>query len=519
MIGDIEVVRLRRILSSQRVNLFHNGQDAELLAAITHQQHGLVHRSHLALHANGTGYLEVGEAIDLGLAQQISLQRVDILLLQTLIDINDMLQLLQEPAVNLRQFMNLVDIVFGQVHRLRDDEDTLIRRLTQSSIDVSNFQLLVLHEAVHALTNHTQALLDSLLEGTADSHHLAHRLHAGAQLLVHAVELREVPTGNLTDDVVESRLEEGAGGLGHRVLQFEESVAHTQLSSDKRQGIACGLRSQSRRARQTGVHLDDAIVLRLRVEGILHVTLADDTDVTDNLDGQRTQLMVFRVCQRLRRSDDNRLTGMDAQGVEVLHVTDGYTVVVAVTNHLVLNLLPALQRLLNKHLRREGEGLFGQAVQLLLIVAEAGTKTTQGIGSTDNDGITQTTGCLTGLLDGLTSLALNGLDTNLVELLDEELAVLSIHNGLDRSAQHLDIIFLEHTALIQLDATVQCRLSTESQQDAVRTLLLNDFLNEIGLYGQEINLVGNALGGLHRSDIRIDEHCLDALFTQGFQCL
>ena len=73
--------------------------------------------------------------------------------------------------------MNLVDIIFSHVHGLRDDKDTLVRRLAQGSVDIANLQFLVLHEAVHALTNHTQALLDGLLKGATDGHHLAHRLH------------------------------------------------------------------------------------------------------------------------------------------------------------------------------------------------------------------------------------------------------------------------------------------------------------------------------------------------------
>ena len=41
---------------------------------------------------------------------------------------------------------------------------------------------------------------------------------------------------------------------------------------------------------------------------------------------------------------------MDAEGVEVLHVADGDTVVVLIAYHLVLNLLPALERLLDQYL-------------------------------------------------------------------------------------------------------------------------------------------------------------------------
>ena len=63
--------------------------------------------------------------------------------------------------------------------------------------------------------------------------------------------------------------------------------------------------------------------------------------------------MILSIAQGLGWSDDDTLTGMDSQWVEVLHVTNGDTVVVTVTNDLILNLLPALQALLYQYLWRE----------------------------------------------------------------------------------------------------------------------------------------------------------------------
>ena len=40
--------------------------------------------------------------------------------------------------------------------------------------------------------------------------------------------------------------------------------------------------------KEAGIDLNDSIVLRLGVEGILHITLTYNTDMTDNLDGQST---------------------------------------------------------------------------------------------------------------------------------------------------------------------------------------------------------------------------------------
>ena len=75
--------------------------------------------------------------------------------------------------------------------------------------------------------------------------------------------------------------------------------------------------------------------------------------MADDLDGQGTQLVIFAVRERLTRCHHYRLTRMDAQRVEVLHVADRDAVVETVAHHLVLNLLPAFKAFLNQHLWRE----------------------------------------------------------------------------------------------------------------------------------------------------------------------
>ena len=239
------------------------------------------------------------------------------------------------------------------MHGLGDDEHTLVSGFTQCSVDIGNLQFLVLDKTVHSLTNHSQSLLDSLLEVATDSHHLAHRLHRRTEFLVNATELGEVPTWNLTNDIVEGWFEECRGGLGDRVLQLEQAIAHTQLGSHEGERITRCLRCQCRRTAQAGVNLNDAIILALRVEGILHVALSHYTDVTHNLDRQCAQLVILAVGECLRRSDDDTLTRVNTERVEILHVTYGDTVVVLVAHNLIFNLLPSLETLLDEHLGRE----------------------------------------------------------------------------------------------------------------------------------------------------------------------
>ena len=93
--------------------------------------------------------------------------------------------------------------------------------------------------------------------------------------------------------------------------------------------------------------------------------------MADNLDSESAQLVIFRVGEGLRRSDNDRLASVDTEWVEVLHVADCDTVVVAVAHHLVLNLLPALETLLDEHLRRERERLLSNFHEFFLVVSKA----------------------------------------------------------------------------------------------------------------------------------------------------
>ena len=210
---------------------------------------------------------------------------------------------------------------------------------------------------------------------------------------------------------------------------------------------------------------------------------------------------------------------MDAQRVEVLHVTNGDTVVETVAHHLILYLFPSLQRLLYQYLWRERESLLSLCQQLFLIIAEARTQTTQGIGSTQNDREAQRGSSLLYLLDSRTSLALDGLNTYLVELLHKEVTVFRIDNGLNRGTQHLHTVFLEDTTLIQFYTTVEGCLATKAEQDAVGTFFLDDTFHKLCSDRLEIDLVCDTFTGLYGGNIGVDEHALHPFFFQGFQCL
>ena len=121
--------------------------------------------------------MEVCESVYLCLTEQFAAEVVDISrILHSLVDVDDVLEFLQEPLVDFREFVNLVDGV-ALVHGFRDDEDALVGRFAQCRVDVWNLEFLIFHKSVHSLSYHSQSLLYGFLEVSSYSHHFSHRLH------------------------------------------------------------------------------------------------------------------------------------------------------------------------------------------------------------------------------------------------------------------------------------------------------------------------------------------------------
>ena len=94
-------------------------------------------------------------------------------------------------------------------------------------------------------------------------------------------------------------------------------------------------------AGHTGVDLDDRIIKAVRLQSKLAVAAALDAQLGDDVQSSGAQHLVLVVGQGLGRSHDHRVAGVDAHGVQVLHVTHGDHVALVVAHDLVLDLFPA----------------------------------------------------------------------------------------------------------------------------------------------------------------------------------
>ena len=79
--------------------------------------------------------------------------------------------------------------------------------------------------------------------------------------------------------------------------------------------------------------------------------------MTDHLDGQFLQMVALLGAEGLGRSDHDGLTCMDAERVEVLHITYSDAIVVLIPYNLIFHFFPTLEGFLNQDLVAIGKCL------------------------------------------------------------------------------------------------------------------------------------------------------------------
>ena len=504
------------MLAGHRVDAFHGRQYTMLLAIVAHFKIGLLHAALGFQHE--ACYLEIAESGGFHFTEEIIAKFIQrIVRLQFKFEVHDVLQTFQEPFVYFGKCLDaLHTVAFFQ--RLGNGKNAQVGGILQLLFHIVEMDVFVTHKAMHALPYHAETFLYHFLETASDAHDFAHRLHAGTYQAAHSGKLGQVPTRYFANHIVQARSHIGRVGRSH-LANLVQSIAQGYLCCHECQRIARGFRCQCRRTAQAGVHFYDAVIVGLGVEGKLDVTFAYNVQMAHTLYGKLLQHLHLLIGQRAGRGHHDRLARMDAQRVKVFHRSHRKAMVIGVADDFKLYLFPPFQRFFHQYLRSKREGTLGYFAERLFIRTDAAAQTAQGICRTYHHGIAQRLSGGKCVVHGFHGPAARGLQVGSVQFLHEQVAVFRIHNGLHTGAQHLHAILLEHPRAVQFSATVQCRLSAESQQNAVGTLFLNDFSNKMRGHGQEIHRVGNTLARLDSRNVGINQHRADAFFTQGFQCL
>ena len=292
--------------------------------------------------------------------------------------------------------------------------------------------VIVTDKPMHALSDHTKPFLDNLFKRTSDWHNLTYRLHARSDLTGYTGKLGQVPTRNLANIII--KLWSHISGIrSSHLTDLVECVTQCHFCSHKCQRITGSLRSQCRRTAQTCIHLDHTIIIRIRIERILNVTLTDNTQVTDTFGWQFLQHFQLFVVQWTSRSYYDRFTGMNAQRIKILHACHCKAVIVRIADHLKLNLFPALQRLFYQNLFRESKRTFGQFQELFFIGTNTAAESSQCISRTNHHRIANASRSSDSIFHALHRLADRSFHLDFIEFLHKQVTVFRIHNSLNRS--------------------------------------------------------------------------------------
>ncbi len=444
---------------------------------------------------------------------------------QIVLDFDQLADVLQKPTVDVRPLMNLLQAESG-FEGVADVPDALGRRRRQHAHDLVHRRLVRRAPAVGAVAAQAetarfqaaQRFLQRLLEGAANRHRLADRLHLRRQRRVGVGEFLERPARNLRHHIVDGRLETGRRLARDVVAQFVEPVADGEFRRDLGDGEAGRLRGQSAGARHARIHLDGDHVAVVGIDGELNVAAAGlDADLAD--DGQRrvAHPLIFLVGQRLRRGDRDAVAGVDAHRIEVFDAAHDDDVVGLVAHHLQLVFLPADDRLLDQHLadRTEVEAVGDQLVELLAVVGDAAAAAAHREARPQHTRQTDAVADVLRLGQRSCDAALGHRNADLLHRLLEFLAILGLVDDGRRGTDHLDLVFFEDAVAVQVHRAVERRLAAERRQQHVGPFALDDAGQRFPGDRLDIGAVGRLRIGHDRGRIGVDQHHLVALFAQG----
>jgi len=496
-----------RELCRAGVHPLEHGPDAELVAA----------RAHLVLfRLEQVREPAVGKTLALQLPHPTGVDVCKLAVIEVHLDVHDILDLREEPRVDARQLVHFLQR-HPALESISDVPDAVGTGVAQFRLDGLAVARALVH-AVHAHFQPAQRLLERLLEGAADGHHLAHRFHLRGQAIVGLREFLKREARHLGDDVIDGRLERS----GHRsardlVLQFVQRVADRELGRDLGNREAGCLRGQGGRARNPRVHLDDQEPPVLRVHGELHVRAPGiHADFAQARNGSVAQNLVFLVGQRLRRRDGDRVPGVHAHRVQVFDRAHDDAVVLAVAHHLHLEFLPADNRLFDQHLA-SGAGVqpaLDDGDELVLVVGNAAAGAAQREGRPDDGRKTDHRLHLQRFLHAVRERRARAGKADFFHRLLEFLAVLGLVDRLAFRADHLDAVLLEHAVAREIERAIQPRLPAHRRQQRVRALGRDDFLQHLPANRLDVGRIRHVRVGHDGGGIGIDQDDAVALLLQ-----
>ena len=507
LVGRVQISGVGREFGRASIDALEHRPHAERMARLAHFVFGGVEQ---------IGQAAIGKAFALERAQRVGVEISQRELFDVEFEIDDLFDLHQEPRIDLGEVEYLVDrIALGE--RVAHIPDAFRTGLAEFFFEHFAIDGLLVH-AIDADFEPAQRFLERFLEGAADRHHFADRLHLRGQMRIGLREFFEREARNLGDDVIDGRLEaRGRSATGDFVAQFVERVADRELGRDLGDREAGSLRSERRRTRHARIRLDDDHATVFRIDRELYVRAAGvDADLAQDRDRGVAHELVFLVGQRLRRGDRDRIAGMDAHRVEVLDRADDDAVVRAVADHFHLVFLPADQRFFDQQFvgRRGFEAALADGLEFFGVVSDAAAGAAEREARADDDReadrLLHAPGFVHRMRDARTRRAQADLGHRVLELQ----TVFGLVDRGRRGADQFDLVFVEHAVLVQIERGVERGLAAHGRQDGVGALFGDDLLDHLPGDGLDVGDIGHLGVGHDGRRIAVDQDDLVALGAQ-----
>ena len=181
-------------------------------------------------------------------------------------------------------------------------------------------------------------------------HDFAGRFHLRTEFAIRQIEFFKRPARNFNDDVVKRRFKRRFRFAGNGVFDFTERFAERHFRRHFRNRIAGRFGRERRRAAHARIDFDDIVLIRMRIERVLHIAAAFDFQIANNIERRRAQHMMLLIGQRLARRDDDAVTGVDTDRIDIFHITNNDAVVIAVAHDFIFQFFPAGDRAFHQNL-------------------------------------------------------------------------------------------------------------------------------------------------------------------------
>ena len=182
-----------------------------------------------------------------------------------------------------------------------------------------------------------------------------------------------------------------------------------------------------------------------------------------------------------------------------------------------LEFLPAEYRLFDQHFLDRGklQAALDDFLELLVVVGNATAGSAEGEARPDDGGITHLDLGFEGILEIAHDLCPWALQADFGHGNPEQFTVFGHADGFARRADQFNAVFLQDSAIGQVQRAVQRGLATHGRQQGVGLFLGDDLLDHARIDRLDVDRIRRIRIGHDRGRIRVDEYHAIAFIAQG----